>query len=104
MILNREPQLVLDWVNNVCKWPIKRIIPCHLANNIAASSQDFRSAFSFLEEETQLSFISSLLGRNQRTKQPRPNEDDCKLLSDASVLLTKNNVLYEEGKKVKRRK
>ena len=104
LILNREPQKVLNWVDSVCKWPIKRIIPCHLANDIVASSKDFRDAFSFLEEEEQeSSFISSLFGRS-RAKLPRPNEDDCKLLSDASVLLTKNNVLFEEGERVRRRK
>ena len=31
------------------KWPIRRIISCHLDNNIPASAAEFRRAFNFLE-------------------------------------------------------
>ena len=48
LILNREPQRVADWVNTVSRWPFKRIIPCHFANDIKGSPADFQSAFSFL--------------------------------------------------------
>ncbi|MGG6267969.1 DUF4336 domain-containing protein [Leptolyngbya sp. AN03gr2] len=50
LILNREPQIVIDWAEKVSSWDIQRIIPCHLDAPIDADSQEFRSAFSFLEK------------------------------------------------------
>lgn len=50
LLLNRDPEPVLDWADRVAKWPFKRIIPCHLANDIAATPKDFRKAFRFLEK------------------------------------------------------
>ena len=52
LIFNREPKQVLDWADKVSQWPIKRIIPCHLANDIKTNSNEFRKAFNFLEEST----------------------------------------------------
>jgi len=51
LILNREPEKVLAWADAVSKWPIKRIIPCHLENDVRASSAEFRRAFNFLEKK-----------------------------------------------------
>ena len=34
LILNREPIEVLDFADEVAKWPIERIIPAHLKNNL----------------------------------------------------------------------
>lgn len=59
LLLNRDPVPVLDWVDRVSKWPFKRIIPCHLANNIAATPQDFRKAFRFLEKGSSPRSLSS---------------------------------------------
>ena len=41
--------MVINWADKVSKWPIQRIIPCHLANDIKATAKDFRKAFQFLE-------------------------------------------------------
>jgi hypothetical protein len=49
LIFNREPEMVIEWADRVSQWPIKRIIPSHLANDIKASGKDFRDAFRFLE-------------------------------------------------------
>lgn len=45
IIFNREPDTVLAWAKEVSKWPIQRIIPSHLENNIIADSQQFLNAF-----------------------------------------------------------
>lgn len=50
LILNREPERVLRWVDKVSKWPIKRIIPAHFQNNIKASNKQFSNAFDFLRK------------------------------------------------------
>jgi hypothetical protein len=50
LILNRAPEETLDWANRVARWDFTRIIPCHFDNAIAATPQEFRQAFSFLEQ------------------------------------------------------
>ena len=95
LILNREPERVLDWVDKVSKWPFQRIIPAHFANDVKATPKDFTDAFSFLlEEEKGLRF--------GRSKVPAPLEGDMKTLSDASKALTAQNVLFEEARLVNR--
>ena len=114
LLFNREPQLVLDWVNKISRWNFKRIIPCHLANNIQATPREFREAFSFLEEPSTTdaarsndvktnSFVRSLLsilGLTPITRLPRPLDRDLTLLSDASTLLTKQGVVKPEAPKL----
>ncbi|MGB8701486.1 MAG: DUF4336 domain-containing protein [Thermosynechococcaceae cyanobacterium] len=50
LILNRAPQLTLDWVYQVATWDFQRILPCHFEAPIPARAQALRSAFSFLEK------------------------------------------------------
>ena len=51
LILNREPEKVLDFVDEICvRWDFRRIIPCHLGNDIKSNRKEFRAAFEFLEE------------------------------------------------------
>lgn len=115
LILNREPEKVLAWADEVSKWPIERIIPCHLSNNLKASGKDFRKAFEFLEEPLAPSApspLSSLLalftpgGKRDSgapgASGPRPDPRDVQLLSDASATLTAQGVLYEEAPLVAR--
>lgn len=52
LILNREPQVVIDWADQVASWDFERIIPCHLDAPIAADAQEFRAAFGFLEQHS----------------------------------------------------
>lgn len=104
LILNREPEKVLNWAEKVSQWPIKRIIPCHLANDIKATGSDFRRAFEFLEEPAQdIPFPQSLFQKKPQVG-PQPLEADCKLLSDASVALTAQGVLNKPGALVARKR
>ncbi len=52
LILNRAPQATLAWVNRVAEWDFRSIIPCHFDAPIAATPQQFRQAFAFLEPQS----------------------------------------------------
>jgi Domain of unknown function (DUF4336) len=52
LILNREPQIVIDWADQVASWDFERIIPCHLDAPIEADGTEFRSTFGFLEKNS----------------------------------------------------
>jgi len=86
LILNREPRRVLEWADKVAAWPFKRIIPCHLANDVKADGRAFRRAFGFLERR---SFWSKGV--------PTGDARDVELLSAASKSLTEQGVLFPEA-------
>ena len=48
LILNREPQTTLSWVDKVASWDFQRIIPCHMDAPVDAQPIQFCQAFSFL--------------------------------------------------------
>ncbi len=50
LILNREPEIVIDWAEKVASWNFERIIPCHLDAPIVTGAKEFRAAFGFLEK------------------------------------------------------
>lgn len=50
LILNRDPQGTIAWANQIARWEFERIIPCHLDAPLAATPQQFRQAFAFLEK------------------------------------------------------
>ena len=50
LILNRNPQETLAWVNQVASWDFGRIIPCHFDSPLTADGKEFRQAFAFLEK------------------------------------------------------
>merc|ERR1712176_663144 len=81
LILNREPIEVLDFADEVAKWPIKRIIPAHLKNNLQYSGKDYRAAFSFLEAPGVPKGL------------PNPLEIDMKTLQDAEVNLLEQGAI-----------
>jgi hypothetical protein len=85
LILNRDPTGVIEWADKVSKWPIRRIIPCHFANDVRANGKEFRAAFAFLEKKKG--------GR----RCPAALEADAELLTEASSTLTKLGVVYPEG-------
>lgn len=68
LILGRHPQEVMEWVEKVASWNFRQIIPCHFDAPIRASGDEFRQAFSFLQEdvggrylpETDLRFLREL--------------------------------------------
>ena len=73
LILNREPIEVLDFADEVAKWPIERIIPAHLKNNLKYTGKDYRAAFTFLE------------AKGVPRGLPKPLDVDMKSLRDAEV-------------------
>lgn len=79
LILDREPERVLQWANQVSKWNIKRIIPSHLENNIKANGKEFREAFNFLE--------------NNKDSKARPLPEDLNFLNVVSDICTKFGIV-----------
>jgi Domain of unknown function (DUF4336) len=75
LILNRAPEETLAWANRVANWSFDRIISCHLESPIEATPQQFRQAFTFLENDT-----SSL------------PEEDFKLLKEVEEGLIKTGI------------
>lgn len=51
LILNRAPVETLQWAEKIVKWDFKTIIPCHLEAPVAATPDQFRQAFAFLEKQ-----------------------------------------------------
>jgi len=82
IIFNRFPDEVRQWADEVSRWPFKRIVPCHLANNVAAGPREFRQAFAFLDE--------TALPTSGR---PRLLAADYALLTKASEILTSLGVI-----------
>ncbi len=50
LILNRAPQETLQWADKIACWNFNRIIPCHFDSAIDTTPQEFRQAFTFLEQ------------------------------------------------------
>ena len=124
LLLNREPTKVSFWVDKVCNWPFKRIIPCHLSNNIKAGPSEFRDAFDFLYENPttsstspssmqspvakSLSYLANLLSfskveADRGSRCPNPDVEDLALLDKASELLSNLGILKKPAPLLKRR-
>jgi hypothetical protein len=52
LILNRAPEDTIKWADKIATWNFERIIPCHFDSPIAATPEQFRQAFSFLEKDS----------------------------------------------------
>jgi len=85
LILNRAPQETLDWAKRVSSWEFERIIPCHFSAPIAATPEQFRQAFRFLEREAAVG-----LGYAGSLDRPLPG-------ADFSLLETLNHELSKIG-------
>lgn len=83
LILDREPDRTLKWVDTVCRrFQFERVIPCHLNNNVKAGPKEFRAAFDVL------------LGRGPDSiRSQRSLPEDLALLQKASDSLTKLGVV-----------
>lgn len=83
LILDREPIGTLAWVDRVCeRFPeMKRIVPCHLNNNVHASANDFYHAFD------------SLRSTPANPVPQRALPEDLALLQKASDILTDLHVV-----------
>jgi hypothetical protein len=87
LILNRAPQTVIDWANQVSSWDFQRIIPCHLQSPIEADPREFRKAFGFLEQV-------------QTPGSDFLPEEDFELLRELEVGLSKWRIVPPQGEKV----
>jgi hypothetical protein len=74
-IFNQAPGIVLSWANKVAKWNFQQIIPCHFQAPIAASPQQFRQAFAYLEN-----------------RNPTLPQEDCEFLRELEVNLTQRGI------------
>jgi hypothetical protein len=81
LILNRNPIEVLDFADKVAKWPIERIIPAHLKNDLKFTGKDYRRAFAFLEEG------------GVPKGYPKPLDADFKTLVDAEISLLESGAI-----------
>ncbi len=88
LILNRDPQGVIAWADKVASWDFQRIIPCHFDNAIAATPNDFRQAFSFLEKNSQFPTTNNL------------PEEDFEILKQINQLLQGNRIIKEAKDKI----
>ena len=85
LILNREPTVVLEWVDKICKWPFERIITSHIGNDIKANNKDFNQAFSFLRLDKK----GDIYDKNI----PKPQDADLFLLNTLSDIFTKYGIV-----------
>ena len=85
LILNREPDRVLRWVEKVSSWGFKRVIPAHFENNVPATGRDFQRAYAFLSE--------SPGKRSKPVSGPAPLKEDYFLLDVLSDVFTKLSVV-----------
>jgi hypothetical protein len=101
LILNREPERVLEWANRVGSWKFSRIIPSHLENNVKADGRAFRAAFSFLDAQPQTSQSKRPTTQTQSTQPTQtqftqPTSGDMALLRTLSRLFTALGIVAEE--------
>ena len=50
LIFNRDAEAVLAWADRIAQWDFQQILPCHFSAPIAATPDEFRRAFDFLEQ------------------------------------------------------
>ncbi|MGF1477887.1 MAG: DUF4336 domain-containing protein [Cyanophyceae cyanobacterium] len=95
LILNRAPQETLEWAERVANWNFQRIIPCHFDAPVAATPQQFRRAFSFLEKYPAIGSRSNCY--------PLP-EEDFQLLQDINRRLTQSGIVPPSKEQVAARR
>lgn len=111
LLLNRDPGPVLDWADRVSKWPFRRVIPCHLANDVATTPKEFRKAFGFLEKGGAGGGgggvfgegLSSLFGGSGEGRGAQPLAQDLQFLRDAEKTLVELGTLFPAAEPVDRR-
>jgi Domain of unknown function (DUF4336) len=83
LILDREPSGTLAWVDRICErfYDMKRIVPCHLNNDVRTTAKDFYHAFD------------SLRSTSTNPVPQRALPEDLALLQKASDILTDLHVV-----------
>jgi Domain of unknown function (DUF4336) len=64
LILNRQPHKTRKWVDRVAEWDFQQVISCHFQAPVAANSDDWQQAFSFLDGESHLPTADLALLKN----------------------------------------
>jgi hypothetical protein len=88
LLLNRSPVEILDFADKVAAWPIQRIIPAHLKNDLKFTGADYRKSFGFLEEQGVPEGF------------PKPLDADLQFLRDAEVGLLASGAVVKSPPKV----
>ena len=88
LILNRDPQRAIAWADKVASWDFERIVSCHFDHAIAATPQEFRQAFSFLEKDSQFKTSTNL------------PEEDFAILKEINNLLVGSRIIMSAKEKV----
>jgi hypothetical protein len=89
LILIQAPKQVLNWADKVASWDFQQIIPAHFDAPIAATPQQFRQAFAFLEQQSSAS---------EEVKNPWI-EADLKFIRDLEANLLKLGIATEVREK-----
>ena len=88
LILDREPQRTLEWVDRIVKrFDFTHVIPGHLNNYVKADGREFAMAFDPLRSNP----------KDGRVYPQRALAEDLALLQEASDLLTKFGVVAESA-------
>ncbi|WP_414754868.1 DUF4336 domain-containing protein [Anabaena sp. CCY 9910] len=66
LILPQAPKKVLNWADTVAQWNFQQIISCHFDSPFIASPEQFRQAFTFLENNSVDSDNQALLVEDLR--------------------------------------
>ncbi|WP_427158335.1 DUF4336 domain-containing protein [Aliinostoc sp. HNIBRCY26] len=66
LILPQDPNQVINWANRVAKWDFQQIIACHFDAPFAASPDEFRQSFAFLENNSSRMNLQPLLETDMR--------------------------------------
>jgi hypothetical protein len=103
LILDREPTATLQFVDRVCERfaTMKRIIPCHLNNNVVVTDvKEFYHAFDMLRSPSSSSLAATVAAtitnssNNLNILPPqRALAEDLALLQKASDVLTQYNII-----------
>jgi hypothetical protein len=82
LILNRDPEQTLEWVNRVSAWDFQRIVPCHFEPLIVSNGTQFREAFAFL--------LSSQLKPSSSSQ--TFSDEDLTVLRELDEILTRRGI------------
>ena len=81
LILNRDRQATLTWIDKLANWNFQQIIPCHFDAPIIANSQHLRQSFAFLDK-----------GQSYRDDHSLP-EEDCKTIRQIDYYLSRWGII-----------
>ena len=81
LILNRDRQAALTWIDKLANWNFQQIIPCHFDAPIIANPQHLRQSFSFLDK-----------GQSYRDDHSLP-EEDCQTIKQIDHYLSRLGII-----------